>query len=138
MRILGLDIGSKTIGIAVSDPFGWTAQGVMTWQRRDMARDLQAVQKVIAEYEIEQIVAGLPLNMNGSQGPSVVMSKEFAEALQKETGLPLDYYDERLSTVAAQRVLLEGDVSRKKRKGLIDKMAAVIILQGYLEKKEKK
>ncbi len=138
MRILGLDIGSKTIGIAVSDPFGWTAQGVMTWQRRDMARDLQAVQKVIAEYEIEQIVAGLPLNMNGSQGPSVVMSKEFAEALQKETGLPLDYYDERLSTVAAQRVLLEGDVSRKKRKGLIDKMAAVIILQGYLDRMAKK
>ena len=138
MRILGLDIGTKTIGIAVSDPFGWTAQGIMTWQRKGLAKDLAAVKKVIADYQVEKIVAGLPLNMNGSEGPAAAFCREFAQTLQEATSLPLEYYDERLSTMAAERVLLAGDVSRQKRKAVIDKMAAVLILQGYLDRFGKK
>ncbi|MBQ1501580.1 MAG: Holliday junction resolvase RuvX [Firmicutes bacterium] len=133
MRIIGLDVGTRTIGVAVSDPLGLTAQGVTTIRRRDIDRDMQALADIIREYEAEQILIGLPLNMNGTAGPSVDMAKELGAEAESRLGLPVIYRDERLSTVAAGRTLLEGDVSRKKRKQVIDKMAAVFVLQGYLD-----
>ena len=133
MRIIGLDVGTRTIGVAVSDPLGLTAQGVTTIRRRDIDRDMQALADIIREYEAEQILIGLPLNMNGTAGPSVDMAKELGAEAESRLGLPVIYRDERLSTVAAGRTLLEGDVSRKKRRQVIDKMAAVFVLQGYLD-----
>ena len=133
MRIIGLDVGTRTIGVVVSDPLGLTAQGVTTIRRRDIDRDMQALADIIREYEAEQILIGLPLNMNGTAGPSVDMAKELGAEAESRLGLPVIYRDERLSTVAAGRTLLEGDVSRKKRKQVIDKMAAVFVLQGYLD-----
>lgn len=133
MRIIGLDVGTKTIGVAVSDIMGWTAQGVTTVKRSDPDSDVAAIKKYIDEFEAGQVMIGLPLNMNGSAGPSVDMVRLFGEQLAAGTTVPIVYRDERLSTMAAERYLLEGDVSRKKRKKVIDKMAAVFVLQGYLD-----
>lgn len=134
MRIMGLDVGERTIGIAVSDPLGWTAQGIETIRRKgNIDDDINGLKKIIAEYEVEQIVVGLPKNMNNTLGPSAIRSQEMADIILKETGLPIEMWDERLSTMAAEKTLLEGNVSRAKRKTLIDKMAAVIILQNYLD-----
>ena len=133
MRIIGLDVGAKTIGVAVSDIMGWTAQGVDTVRRRDPEWDVSEIIKYIKQYEAEQVMIGLPLNMNGSECPSVEMVKEFGQQLAEAISIPIVYRDERLSTMAAERYLLEGDVSRKKRKKVIDKMAAVFVLQGYLD-----
>jgi|WetSurMetagenome_2_1015567.scaffolds.fasta_scaffold93253_2 putative holliday junction resolvase len=133
MRILGLDVGTKTIGVAVSDPLGLTAQGVGTIRRTTLAADLAALTKLAAEYEAEEIMIGLPLNMNGSEGPSVEMARAFGAAVAEQLPLPITYRDERGSTVAATRILLEGDISRGKRKKVIDKLAAVYVLQGYLD-----
>ncbi len=138
MRIMGLDIGKKRIGIAISDPMGWTAQGHSTYYRKQLEADLQGIQKICQEYEVERIVLGYPLNMNGTIGPKVLEVQEFGKALGEVTGLPVEYWDERLSTVFSERVLLEADVSRKKRKGIIDKLAAVMILQGYLDSLSRK
>ena len=138
MRILGLDVGSKTIGVAVSDPMGWTAQGVSTIQRKDMVADAREVERILEEYAVEEIVVGLPLMMNGSEGNQAIFVKEFVESLKTHLKLklnkerPIHLLDERLSTVAAERNLLEADLSREKRKKVINKMAAVFILQGYL------
>ena len=133
MRIMGLDIGERTIGVAVSDLMGWTAQGVTTIRRKSLAYDLDELKKIIKEYEVEKIVVGWPLNMNGTVGPSAERVALLSAEIIKETGLEVEKWDERLSTVAATRTLLEGDVSRSKRKEVIDKMAAVFILQGYLD-----
>ena len=133
MRIIGLDVGTKTIGVAVSDFMGWTAQGVTTVRRRDPQWDVNEIKKYADDLEAEQIMIGLPLNMNGSEGPSVQMVREFGSQLAEAVSIPIVYRDERLSTMAAERYLLEGDVSRKKRKKVIDKMAAVFVLQGYLD-----
>lgn len=133
MRIMGLDIGSKTIGVAISDPLGFTAQGITTIRRKSLDADLAALKLLIGQYAVEQILVGLPLNMNGSAGPSAVMARQAGEAIAAAFSLPVIYRDERYSTVAAERALLEGDVSRQKRKQVIDKMAAVYVLQGYLE-----
>lgn len=134
MRIMGLDVGEKTIGIAVSDPLGWTAQGLDTVRRKgDLEEDLHYLKKVIADYGVERVVVGLPKNMNGTLGPSAERSQDMANTIGRETGLPVEMWDERLSTMAAERTLLEGNVNRAKRKKVIDKMAAVIILQGYLD-----
>ena len=134
MRIMGLDVGEKTIGIALSDPLGWTAQGLETIRRKDNIDEyLSRLKKIIRDYEVERVVVGLPKNMNGTLGPSAERAKDFAELIFKETGIPVDMWDERLSTMAAERTLLEGDVSRAKRKQVIDKMAAAIILQNYLD-----
>ena len=138
MRIMGLDIGERTIGVAVSDPMGWTAQGVTTIRRKSLAYDLNELKSIIQEYEVEQIVVGWPLNMNGSAGPSAERVELLSAEIIKETGLGIIKWDERLSTVAATRTLLEGDVSRAKRKEVIDKMAAVFILQGYLDSHQNK
>lgn len=133
MRIIGLDVGTKTIGVAVSDPFGWTAQGVTTIRRTNMEKDVQEVLAYVRQYEVEEIMLGMPLNMNGTRGPSAENAEALGNALAEVWQGKISYRDERLSTVAAERYLIEGDVSRKNRKGVIDKMAAVFILQGYLD-----
>jgi putative holliday junction resolvase len=133
LRIMGLDFGSKTIGVAVSDALFWTAQGVKTIKRSNA--EIEELRKLIQEYEVAEIVIGYPKNMNGTLGPRCALTDEFAERLRAEFGLPIELWDERLSTVAAQRTLLEADVSRGKRKQVIDKMAAVFILQGYLDRR---
>lgn len=133
MRVMGLDVGDKTIGVAVSDPLGITAQGIKTIYREDMDKDFKELQWIIDEYDIEKIVVGLPINMNGSMGPRGQKTLDFIEKLKKGLDLPVEHWDERLSTVSAERTLLEGDMSRRKRKKVIDKLAAVFILQNYLD-----
>lgn len=134
MRIMGLDIGDKTVGVAISDPFGWTAQGIKTIRRKSIKYDLNEILNLINEYGIEKIVAGLPKNMNNTLGPRSEKVMDFCEKLKEVTDIEIIYQDERLTTVAAERVLLEADVSRKKRKSVIDTIAATYILQSYLDK----
>lgn len=134
MRIIGLDVGDKTIGIAVSDALMFTAQGIETIRRESWENDLRRLQELIAEYEIERIVVGLPRNMNGTEGERCDIVREFAKHLKESvTNKEIVFWDERLSTVAAERYLIAADVSRAKRRKVIDKMAAVFILQGYLD-----
>ena len=134
-RIMGLDVGDKTIGIALSDPLGWTAQGLKTVQRTGIKKDLQKLGEIIKEYDVKKIVVGLPKNMDGTIGPQCQKVLEFNEKLGKRfTDIEIIQWDERLTTVAAERTLIEADVSRKKRKEVIDKIAAVHILQGYLDR----
>ncbi|WP_166238732.1 Holliday junction resolvase RuvX [Paenibacillus turpanensis] len=135
MRIMGLDLGDRTIGVAVSDAFGWTAQGVEVISRKTHETDLARLKQLIEEYEVGEIVLGLPKNMNGSIGPRGELCIEYGKMLESVFGLRVMMWDERLTTVSAERTLLEADVSRKKRKAVIDKMAAAIILQGYLDSK---
>ena len=137
MRLMGLDVGNKTIGVAVSDPLGFTAQGVETIRRAGIERDLKRLQEIIEEYEVTEVVVGLPKNMNGTLGFQSEVVLEFNEAFKEKLGLPIIQWDERLTTVAAQRILIDADVSRAKRKQVIDKMAAVFILQGYLDSPRK-
>ena len=133
-RVLSLDIGDRTIGIAVSDLLGMTAQGVETIRRTTMEKDLQRLRELMDMYETKKFISGYPRNMNGTEGPRCEFVKEFCAALQEfEPEAEVIFWDERLSTVAATRSLLEADVSRKKRKKVIDKMAAVFILQGWLD-----
>lgn len=134
MRIMGLDVGSKTVGIALSDELGWTAQGLETLKinEEENVFGFDELGKIIKEYDVGKVVVGLPKNMNGSIGPRGEASQFFARELEDRFGVPAILWDERLTTVAAERVLLEADLSRKKRKKVIDKMAAVMILQGYL------
>lgn len=135
MRILGLDVGSKTIGVAVSDELGWTAQGLKTIQIQEdkQKSGIPELEKIIREYGIEKIIVGLPKNMNGTIGPRGEISLQFAKLLKNRFSLPVELWDERLTTMAAERILLTADVSRKKRKKVIDKMAASLILQSYLD-----
>ncbi|MDG0871659.1 Holliday junction resolvase RuvX [Paenibacillus thiaminolyticus] len=133
MKILGLDYGDRKIGVAVSDAFGWTAQGLEVIVRRKPEDDLRRIGDIIKEHGVEEIVIGLPKNMNGTIGPRGEISRSYAEVLKQSFGLPVHLWDERLSTVSAERTLLEADVSRKKRRQVIDKMAATIILQTYLD-----
>ena len=136
-RIMGLDVGDKTIGVAVSDLMGLTAQGVKTIKRVGKKKDIEALKEIIKERQVNKIVSGLPKNMNGTLGPQGEKVLKLCELIKEETGLEIDFWDERLTTVAAERSLIEGDVSRKKRKKVIDMLAAVIILQGYLDSKSK-
>ena len=136
MRIMGLDFGSKTIGVAVSDELFWTAQGVKTIHRSKTEMD--DLRELISRYDVQEIVIGYPKNMNGTIGPRCVLTDEFVERLRHQFNIPIVLWDERLSTVAAQRTLLEADLSRTKRKQVIDKMAAVFILQGYLDRRQTK
>lgn len=137
MRWMGLDYGDKTIGVAVSDEMGWTAQGLEVIRRKSEQDDLARLRAIIATYDVGEIVVGLPRNMNGTIGPRGEICKEFAQYLTETLQLPVHLWDERLTTVAAQRTLLEADVSRKKRKLVVDKLAASLILQGYLDFKPK-
>ncbi|ANE47214.1 Holliday junction resolvase [Paenibacillus swuensis] len=137
MRILGLDYGDKTIGVALSDELGWTAQGLEVIRRKNEHQDfdLGRLQELVAEYGVEEIVVGLPKNMNGTIGPRAEKCMEFAEEIRQILQVPVRLWDERLTTVSAQRTLLEADVSRKKRKLVVDKIAAAFILQNYLDSK---
>lgn len=133
MRILGLDIGDKTIGVAVSDPLGFTAQGVTTIKRIGKEKDIEELKKICEEYKVETIVAGLPKNMNGTLGPQSEKVSKFCELIEERISLPIKMWDERLTTVAAHKAMLEADLSRAKRKKIVDKIAAIYILQGYLD-----
>jgi putative Holliday junction resolvase len=133
MRIMGLDVGTRTIGIAISDELGLTAQGLKTLRRKSMEDDLQEIAAIISQFEISKIVVGLPKNMNGTLGSQAEIVLQWIEIFKDRIPVPVVTWDERLSTVGASRVLLEADLSRKKRKKVIDKLAAVLILQGYLD-----
>lgn len=134
MRIMALDVGSRTIGIACSDALLMTAQGIETIRRTSLENDFNRLRKLISEYEVHELVVGMPKNMNGTKGERAEKTEEFVEKMKAVIDLPVTFWDERLSTVMAERQLIAADVSRKKRKGIIDKMAAVVILQGYLDR----
>lgn len=133
MRILGLDVGEKTIGAAVSDPLGYTAQGIKTIRRKNIKADIDEIKKICDEYNVESILMGLPKNMNGTIGPSGEKVIEFSKIIESELNMPVKLWDERLTTVAAHKAMLEADLSRAKRKKIVDKIAAIYILQGYLD-----
>ncbi|NOY53327.1 MAG: Holliday junction resolvase RuvX [Deltaproteobacteria bacterium] len=133
MRAIGLDFGEKSIGVSVSDPLGMIAQGLKTIRRKSWHADLEELRAIIDEYEADRLIVGLPRNMDGSFGPSAEKVQLFMKKL-KIFNLPIEPVDERLTTVMAERALLEGDVSRKRRKQVIDQVAAALILQGYLDR----
>jgi putative Holliday junction resolvase len=133
MRVLGLDVGEKTIGVAVCDPLGLTAQGITTIIRKGKKTDIEEIKKICSQYEVDTIVVGLPKNMNGTIGPQGEKIMAFSEFIKENTNLPIKLWDERLTTVAANRAMLEADLSRAKRKKIVDKVAATYILQGYLD-----
>lgn len=135
MRILGLDVGTKTIGVAVSDEMGWTAQGVETIRRNQGKQaGFARLRELVEQYQPETLVVGLPKNMDGSVGPRGLACKQFAQQAEKAFSLPVVLWDERLTTMAAEKVLISADMSRKKRKQVVDKMAASLILQGFLDR----
>ncbi|SKA04545.1 Holliday junction resolvase RuvX [Selenihalanaerobacter shriftii] len=133
MRILGLDLGDKRIGVAVSDALGLTAQGKKVIKNTSLDDVITELKSLIEEYTIDKIVVGLPKNMNGTLGPRAEKTLVFIDSLKEKIDLPIITWDERLSTAAAERTLIEADISRRKRKKVIDKMAAVVILQNYLD-----
>jgi len=134
MRYIGLDVGTRTIGVAVSDPLGFTAQGITTVRRKSLDHDFIELEAIFKEYVVKEVIVGLPKNMNGSIGPQAELSMEFGRQLEERFNLKVIYWDERLTTMAANRIMIEADFSRKKRKSLVDKIAATYILQGYLDK----
>ncbi|XID95467.1 Holliday junction resolvase RuvX [Paenibacillaceae bacterium WGS1546] len=133
MRTLGLDYGERRIGVAMSDLFGWTAQGLEVIDRKAVGDPEARVAELVELHDVAAVVVGLPKNMNGSIGPSGENCIAFAESLRQKLTVPVSLWDERLTTVTAERTLLEADVSRRKRKQVIDKMAAAILLQSYLD-----
>ena len=136
MRILGLDYGSKTVGVAVSDPLGITAQGVSTiWRKQEnkLRQTLAQIEKLVEDYQVERIVLGYPKNMNNTVGERALKSLEFKEMLERRTGLPVVMWDDRLTTVEANRTLMESGVRRENRKQYLDELAAIFILQSYLD-----
>jgi putative Holliday junction resolvase len=137
MRILCLDVGEKNIGVAVSDPLGITAQGLAVIKRQSLSKDLQKIRQLLKEYEVGEIVLGFPRNMDGTIGDKAREILQFKEKLDGAVGITVTTWDERLTTVAAQRALLEADVSRKGRKKVVDKLAAVFILESYLRYKHR-
>ena len=140
IRIMGLDFGSKTVGVAVSDPLGITAQGIEIVRRTSenkLRKTLARIEELVAEYEVTEIVLGFPKNMNNTIGERAEKSLAFKEMLERRTGLPVVMWDERLTTVAANRTLIEGGVRRENRKDYVDMLAAVYILQGYLDSRER-
>lgn len=132
-RILALDVGDKRIGVAVSDPLRITAQGVETYNRREEKEDVAYLAALAKEKDAEYILCGLPRNMNGTIGPQAEKVQAFAALLEEASGIPIRFWDERLTTVSMERMLIEADVSRQKRRKVIDKLAAVAILQSYLD-----
>ena len=136
MRIMGLDFGSKTVGVAISDPLLITAQGIEIIRRKNenkLRQTLARIEELIVEYEVSEIVLGLPKNMNDTIGERAKLSLEFQEKLERRTGLPVTMWDERLTTVAADKAMIEAGIRREYRKEYVDKIAAVFILQGYLD-----
>ncbi len=132
-RILALDVGTKRIGVAVSDALGWTAQGLTVLAREPASRLWEELERLLQQYDVGEIVVGYPKNMDGTVGPRAKEVEAFARELERHFSLPVRFWDERLSTVAAERSLLEADMSRKKRRRQVDRIAAVWILQGYLQ-----
>lgn len=136
MRIMGLDFGAKTVGVAISDSLLVTAQGIEIIRRKDenkLRRTLARIEELIVEYEVEEIVLGLPKNMNDTMGARAELTNEFREKLERRTGLPVHMWDERLTTVAADKAMMEAGIRREERKEYVDKIAAVFILQGFLD-----
>ncbi len=132
-RILALDLGARRIGLAVSDPLGWTAQGLPTLERRNKATDLAALAKLIRELGVTMVLAGNPLRLSGAEGPGSRQAAAFAEQLRRHTGVEVRLWDERLTTREASRVLRESGVSIAKRARAVDRMSAVLLLQNYLD-----
>lgn len=130
---MALDVGEKTVGVAISDELGITAQGLTTVRRSRIRADLQALSEIAQAHEVGQLIVGLPLNMNGTEGPRARASRQLGDALANHLKVPAEYWDERLTTVAAQRALLEANVSRQKRKQVVDRLAATLILQSWLD-----
>ncbi|WP_105957189.1 Holliday junction resolvase RuvX [Apilactobacillus quenuiae] len=140
MRLMGMDVGSRTVGISVSDLLGWTAQGVeiIPIKEEEEKFGLDRVSQLVEKYGVQGFVLGLPKNMNNTSGPRVDASKHYGELLKEKFGLPVDFEDERLTTVEAERMLIEkADTSRRGRKKVIDKIASELILQTYLDRKGK-
>lgn len=138
MRIMGLDFGSKTVGVAVSDSLFVTAQGVEIIRRKEenkLRRTLARIEELIVEYEVEEIVLGLPKNMNATEGVRAELTLAFKDKLERRTGLPVHMWDERLTTAAADRIMMEAGVRRENRKQYVDMIAATLILQGYLDRR---
>ncbi len=136
MRIMGLDLGSKTVGVAISDPLLITAQGIEIIRRKEenkLRQTLARIEALIVEYEVDRIVLGLPKNMNDTLGERAEFSLAFKEKLERRTGLPVVMWDERLTTVAADKAMMEAGIRRENRKDYVDKIAACLILQGYLD-----
>ena len=141
MRIMGLDFGSKTVGVAVSDPLGITAQGVEIVRRKSpnkLRQTLARIDELVREYGVEELMLGYPKNMNGTEGERCEKTREFKELLEKRTGLPVALWDERLTTVAADRSMMEAGLERQERKEYVDEIAAIFILQGYMAAKAMK
>ncbi|VTS26146.1 Holliday junction resolvase [Streptococcus pseudoporcinus] len=137
MRIMGLDVGSKTVGVAISDPLGFTAQGleIIKIDEDNQAFGFDRLSELVAQYKVSQFVVGLPKNMNNTSGPRVEASQAYGQKIQELFKIPVVYQDERLTTVEAERMLIEqADISRGKRKKVIDKLAAQLILQNYLDR----
>ena len=132
---MGLDVGSKTVGVAISDALGWTAQGIETIKIDEATGNygIPRIRELVSEYEVSKFVVGYPKNMNNSVGPRAESAEQYAELLREKFNFPVALWDERLTTMAAERTLIDADVSRKKRKTVIDKLAAIMILQGYLD-----
>lgn len=139
MRIMGLDVGSRTVGVAISDAMGWTAQGIETIKinEDELNFGLKRIDELVKQHEVTEFVVGYPKNMNNTIGPRAEASERYAKLLTDKYDFPVTMWDERLTTMAAERMLIDADVSRKKRKLVIDKMAAVMILQGYLDRKNR-
>lgn len=139
MRIMGLDFGSKTVGVAISDPLLITAQGIEIVRRKEenkLRQTLARIEELILAYEVTEIVLGLPKHMNDSEGDRVALTREFAEKLERRTGLPVAFWDERLTTVSADKAMMEAGIRREHRKEHVDRIAATLILQGYLDYKK--
>ena len=136
MRIMGLDFGAKTVGVAISDPLLITAQGIEIIRRKDenkLRQTLARIESLIEEYQVEEIVLGLPKNMNDTLGPRVELTLDFKDKLERRTGLTVHTWDERLTTVAADKAMMEAGIRRENRKDYVDQIAAVLILQGFLD-----
>lgn len=133
MRVMALDVGERRIGVAVSDPLGISAQGVEVYERRGMARDIEHLKELLATWQADRLVLGLPINMNGTQGEKAMAMRELGDILAQATGVAVEYMDERLTTVSAHKVLIEGGVRRDKRKTVVDKLAAMLILQCWMD-----
>jgi putative Holliday junction resolvase len=132
-RTLGVDFGDRRIGLALSDPLGLAARPLMTLERSTWARDLGAIREIVTRHEVRRIVVGLPLDMDGTRGRRARLTESFMDRLRAATGLPVIPWDERLTTVQAERVLVDGDVRRARRRQVIDQVAAVILLQSWLD-----
>ena len=138
MRIMGLDFGSRTVGVAISDSLLLTAQGVEIIRRKEenkLRQTLARIEELIVENEVEEIVLGLPKNMNDTEGVRVELTKEFKDKLERRTGLPVCFWDVRLTTVAADKAMMEAGIRRENRKDYVDMIAATLILQGYLDRR---